>query len=96
MNRHWEKAFRDFRLTQDQKREYILAGLEASDRALALNPRYVDALVYKNILLRMQANETEDLDVRDELIAQADELRSMAEELQKEQEGAAAAAAPEA
>jgi tetratricopeptide (TPR) repeat protein len=91
---YWEKAFRDFRITQDQKREYILAGLEASDRALALNPRYVDALVYKNILLRMQANETEDLDVRDELIAQADELRSMAEDLQKQQrEGAAEAAA---
>lgn len=88
---YWEKAFRDFRITQDQKIEYILAGLEASDRALALNPRYVDALVYKNILLRMQANETEDLDLRDELIAEADELRSMAEELQKQQrEGAAA------
>lgn len=94
---YWEKAFRDFRITQDQKREYIVAGLEASDRALALNPRYVDALVYKNILLRMQANETEDLDVRDELIAQADELQSMAEDLQKQQrEGAAAAAADEA
>ena len=94
---YWEKAFRDFRITQDQKREYILAGLEASDRALALNPRYVDALVYKNILLRMQANETEDLDVRDELIAEADELRSMAEGLQQQQrEGAVAEAAEEA
>ncbi len=89
---YWEKAFRDFRITKDQKREYILAGLEAGDRALDLNPRYVDALVYKNILLRMQANETEDLDVRDELIAEADDLRSMAEDLQKQQrEGAAAA-----
>ena len=95
---YWEKAFRDFRITQDQKREYILAGLEAGDRALTLNPRYVDALVYKNILLRMQANETEDLDLRDELIAEADALRAQAEALQKEQqEGtAAAAAAPEA
>ena len=92
---YWEKAFRDFRITQDQKREYIVAGLEASDRALALNARYVDALVYKNILLRMQANETEDLDLRDELIAEADELRSMAEDLQKEQREGGAAAAPE-
>ena len=90
---YWEKAFRDFRITQDQKDDYIMAGLEASDRALALNPRYIDALTYKNILLRMQANEEEDLDLRDELIAQADELRSMAEDLQRQQrEGAAAAA----
>ena len=91
---YWEKAFRDFRITQDQKREYVMAGLEASDRALALNDRYVDALIYKNILLRMQANDTEDLDEQEALIAEADELREMAETLQKEQrEGAAAAAA---
>lgn len=91
---YWEKAFRDFRITQDQKREYVMAGLEASDRALALNDRYVDALIYKNILLRMQANDTEDLDQQEALIAEADELREMAEQLQKEQrEGAAAAAA---
>ena len=94
---YWEKAFRDFRITQDQKREYIVSGLDASDRALALNPRYVDALVYKNILLRMQANETEDFDVREELIAEADELQAMAEALQKEQrEGTAQAGSPEA
>ena len=93
---YWEKAFRDFRITQDQKREYIVSGLDASDRALALNPRYVDALVYKNILLRMQANETEDFDVREELIAEADELQAMAEALQKEQrEGTAQADSPE-
>ena len=85
---YWEKAFRDFRITQDQKREYVLAGLEASDRALALNDRYVDALIYKNILLRMQANDTEDLDQQEALIAEADELRAMAEELQKEAAGA--------
>ena len=91
---YWEKAFRDFRITQDQKREYVMAGLEASDRALALNDRYVDALIYKNILLRMQANDTEDLDEQEALIAEADELRETAEALQKTQrEGAAAAGA---
>ena len=91
---YWEKAFRDFRITQDEKREYVMAGLEASDRALALNDRYVDALIYKNILLRMQANDTEDLDEQEALIAEADELRETAEALQKTQrEGAAAAGA---
>ena len=88
----WEKAFRDFRITQDEKLDYILSGLEAADRALLLNDKYVDALVYKNILLRMKANEIDDLDERDALIAEADEIRSQAQELQKTQGTAAPAA----
>ena len=87
---YWEKAFRDFRVTLDEKREYVAAGLEASDRALALNDRYVDALIYKNILLRMQANDTDDLDLQEALIAEADELRNMAEQLQRDQQRAGA------
>lgn len=94
---YWEKAFRDFRITQELKTEYIGSGLEAADRALSLNDRYVDALVYKNILLRMKANETDDLDEREALIAEADELRTLAEDLQRQQrEGAAREAAEEA
>ncbi len=87
---YWEKAFRDFRITQDQKVEYIEAGLEAADSALGLNDRYVDALVYKNILLRMKANETDDRDEVDRLIAEADELRDRAEQLQEQQQSGAA------
>lgn len=83
---YWEKAFRDFRITQDQKAEYIAAGLEAADTAIGLNERYVDALVYKNILLRMQANMTTDLDDQKRLIAEADELRNRAEELREAQQ----------
>ena len=86
---YWEKAFRDFRVTVDEKREYVLAGLEAADRALVLNDRYVDAIIYKNILLRMQANDTEDLDEQTALIAEADELREVAEQLQREQRAGA-------
>ena len=86
---YWEKAFRDFRVTVDEKREYVAAGVEAADRALALNDRYVDALIYKNILLRMQANDTEDLDEQEALIAEADQLRGMAEQLQEQSNSAA-------
>jgi tetratricopeptide (TPR) repeat protein len=93
---YWEKAFRDFRITQVQKLEYVMAGIGASDRALALNERYVDALVYKNILLRMQANVTEDVDEQESLIAEADELKALADQLLVEQrEGVAAAEAAE-
>jgi len=90
---YWEKAFRDFRITQDEKRQYVMSGLEAADQALGLNERYIDALVYKNILLRMQANMTEDLDEQQAMIAEADELRDRAEELQEAQQSAGAAAA---
>ena len=87
----WEKAFRDFRITQEEKAEYVLAGIEAADQAIALNERYVDALVYKNILLRMQANMSEDQDEQDELIAEADELRDRAQAIQDEARGGGAA-----
>ena len=90
---YWEKAFRDFRITQDQKAEYIAAGIAAADSAIGLNDRYVDALVYKNILLRMQANMTTDVDEQEALIEEADELRNRAEELQKQQQAGAAPAA---
>lgn len=90
---YWEKAFRDFRITQDEKVEYIEAGLAAADTAIGLNDRYVDALVYKNILLRMKANETDDRDEVDRLIEEADELRDRAEQLQEEQQSGAAPAA---
>ena len=88
---YWEKAFRDFRITQEEKADYIMAGLEAADQAIGLNDRYVDALVYKNILLRMQANMTEDLGEREALIAEADELRDRAQALQEEARGGGAA-----
>ena len=48
----------DTSLTPEQKLDTILKGIAAEDRALAINPDYVEALVYKNILLRMQANLT--------------------------------------
>ena len=55
--------------------ETILKGIAAEDRALAINPDYVDALSYKNILLRLQANLTADPQERDALLRTADELR---------------------
>ena len=77
----WEKAFRDFRLTQDEAREYVMGGLEAVDKALDLRDGYVEALIYKGILLRLQANTETDLEIQQALIAEADELRDRAEEI---------------
>jgi len=80
---YWEKAQKDHRLTNAQKKDYILKGIEASDRALALNPDYVEALTYKNILLRMQGNLETDMAKRTALYKEADELRNKAMELNK-------------
>jgi len=80
---YWEKAQKDFKLTSDAKLDYILKGLEAGNRALALDPDFVEALTYKNLLLRMQAGLTADPPARDSLIAEADALRDRAIELNR-------------
>ena len=79
----WERAYKDLSLTPEARLEVVKKGLAYEDRALALNPDYVEALIYKNILLRMQANLTVDRDEQAELIAQANELRNRAIELRK-------------
>jgi tetratricopeptide (TPR) repeat protein len=80
---YWEKAQKDYKLNDKQKREYIMKGIEAADKALALNPDYIEALTYKNILLRMQGNLEPDLNKRKALYAEADELRNRAMDLGK-------------
>jgi TonB family protein len=82
---YWEKAYKDLSLPPQQRMEYVQAGIAATDRALAADPAYVDALVYKNILLRMAANL--DPANRDSLVAQADALRNRAMELQRARGG---------
>ena len=86
---YWEKAFRDFRLTDEEKLDHILKGLEAVDKAIALKDDYMEALTYKNILLRMEANMEKDQDRVKALIAEADELRDRAEELRAQATGTA-------
>jgi len=79
---YWEKAFRDFRLTDEEEEEYVMLGITEVDKALDLNADYIEALTYKGILIRLQANLTEDLDLQEQLINEADVLRDRAQELQ--------------
>jgi len=53
---YFDEAFHDTRLPPAKAKEYVLLGLEAVDKALALNANYFEALSYKNILLRLQNN----------------------------------------
>ena len=81
---YWDKAYRDFKLKENEKREYVQKGVEAVDHALQIKPDYMEALVYKNLLLRLQANLEKDPSKQQALIKQADQLRDKAQELRKQ------------
>jgi TonB family protein len=89
---YWEKAQRDASLSPLDKLFYIDAGIAATDRALAQRPDYVEALTYKNILLRLKGNLETDAVRRQQLFAEADILRGRAMELARQRTGASSAA----
>ena len=80
---YWDEVYRDFRLPEAEKRKYIQAGLDAVDKALALNADYFEAITYKNLLLRLQANLEKDAGKQQALLKEADRLRDRALELRK-------------
>jgi TonB family protein len=81
---YWDKAFRDHRLLPPEKYKYVIDGIAATDRALALKTDYMEALTYKNLLLRMRAELETDAVQKQQLIAEADALRARAIELNKQ------------
>ena len=66
-----------------------MLGLDELEKALEINADYVEAITYKNILMRLQANLTDDIDEREALIEEADVLRDRAEELLEQQRSGA-------
>ena len=91
-----DKVFRDKKLAQAKVAlDYTLKGIEAEDKALALNPEYFEALTFKNILLRQQAlYEKDPAEAEGAASSEADDSDEKALEVQKKQnQGAAAAAA---
>lgn len=82
---YWDKAYRDFRLKEPEKKEFVLKGIEQVDKALALKADYMEALTYKNLLLRLQANLEKDTAKQAALLKEADKLRDQALDLQKKQ-----------
>jgi tetratricopeptide (TPR) repeat protein len=81
---YWDEAYRDFKLKDSEKKEMVTKGLEAVDHALQLKPDYMEALVYKNLLLRSEALLEKDPAKQKELLGQADKLRDRAQELRKQ------------
>jgi protein TonB len=87
---YFDLARKDPVLPPAKKLAYVDAGIAAADRALALKADYVEALTYKNILLRLKATLETDAARRDGLIAEADTLRNRAMDLMKARGGAGA------
>src|SRR5262245_26987134 len=87
---YWEKAYRDFTTSQADKIKFVQAGNEAIDRALKLKADYPEALTYKNLLLRVQANLEKDPAKQQSLLKEADQFRDRAVEIQKKQRTAGA------
>jgi Flp pilus assembly protein TadD len=86
---YWEKAYRDFTTSQADKIKFVQAGNDAIDKALKLKADYPEALTYKNLLLRVQANLEKDPAKQQSLLKEADQFRDRAVEIQKKQRAGA-------
>jgi tetratricopeptide (TPR) repeat protein len=80
---YWDEAFRDFRLNEQQKRDYVGKGLAEVDQAIKIKPDYIEAITYKGLLLRLQANLEKDVNKQKALLKEAEDLQGRAKELQK-------------
>jgi tetratricopeptide (TPR) repeat protein len=81
---YWDKANRDFRLSEKEKIQYVMDGLGSVDKAISIKSDYMEAIAYKNLLLRLQANLEKDPKKQQALLKEADELRDKATELRKQ------------
>src|SRR5450759_3054026 len=74
----WDKAYRDPTLTDKQKLVYVERGLSHVDRALGLEKDFVEALVYKGLLLRLKAMAISDPALQNRLVDEAVALQKRA------------------
>lgn len=81
---YWDEAYRDFRLNDKQKMEYVLSGLDAVNKSIEIKSDYMEAIAYKNLLLRLQANLETDPAKQQALLREADALRDKAQEMRKQ------------
>ncbi len=80
----WDKAYRAFRITEVQKVDYAKRGLEAADKAVALNPAYMEAVTYRGLLLRVLASVEKNADRQKALLKDAEAMQARALEIRKQ------------
>lgn len=91
---YYEKVYRDRTLARDVALDYLAKGFVAEDKAIAINPDYVEAVNFKEILVRLRANMERDPAAQRKLLAEADVLADRVAALQTKQGAANAAVAP--
>jgi tetratricopeptide (TPR) repeat protein len=79
----WDKVNKDFRLRDAEKRDFLNRGMEAANKALELNPNYIDALVYKGLILRSQALLEKDTATQNALLTEAKQISERVDVLRK-------------
>ena len=82
---YWDETRADNSLSEATKRGYIGKGIEAVDKALALKADFVEALTFKGLLLRLQANLEKDAAKQQALMKEATALGDKANDLRKAQ-----------
>ena len=80
---YWDEAYRDFKLKDAEKKDFVTKGTNAVDHALQLKPDYVEAIVYKGLLLRLQANLEKDPAKQQALLKEATALSEKANTMRK-------------
>jgi tetratricopeptide (TPR) repeat protein len=80
---YWDETRGDASLTDEQKRNFVGKGLEAVDRALQIKADYVEAITFKGLLLRLQANFEKDPAKQQALLKEAVGLSDKANDLRK-------------
>jgi len=83
---YWDETQKDTRLREDEKKNYVQKGLQAVDKAIQLRPDYVEALTFKGLLLRLEANLEKDPGKQQALLKEANDLRDKAEDLRKKKQ----------
>ena len=78
-----DEARKDARLKDNEKRDYVTKGLAAVDKALTIKPDYADAMTYKGLLLRLEANLEKDPAKQQDLLKKAKELQDQSDETRK-------------
>lgn len=83
---YWDQCYRAPDLTPAEKSELANEGMEFVNRALAIKSDFVEALVYKGLLLREQAKLTTNPATRNSLLEEAQILQKQAGDLKKQQD----------
>jgi len=80
---YWDETRGDASLNDEQKKAFVGKGLEAVDRALQIKADYVEAITFKGLLLRLQANLEKDPAKQQALLKEAVSLSDKANDLRK-------------